>query len=44
MDQRWHASEAHKMEYGSARYITYESSAIMPALATRAGGETVELP
>lgn len=29
---------------GSVRYLPYRASAILPALATRAGGEVVELP
>jgi prepilin-type processing-associated H-X9-DG protein len=28
----------------SARYLPYTAQSIMPALATRAGGETVALP
>lgn len=29
---------------GSARFVSYSADSILPALATRAGGETVELP
>jgi prepilin-type processing-associated H-X9-DG protein len=29
---------------GSVRFLRYEAAAIMPALATRAGGEVVVLP
>ena len=29
---------------GSVRFLTYSSDAILPALATRSGGEVTELP
>ena len=29
---------------GSVRFITYSAASVMPALATRAGGETVTIP
>jgi prepilin-type processing-associated H-X9-DG protein len=29
---------------GSVRFLTYSADSILPALATRAGGEVVELP
>ena len=29
---------------GSVRFVTYSADPIMPALATRAGGEVVEVP
>jgi len=29
---------------GSVHFLSYSADAILPALATRAGGETVELP
>jgi prepilin-type processing-associated H-X9-DG protein len=29
---------------GSVRFLSYDADAVLPALATRAGGETVELP
>jgi hypothetical protein len=29
---------------GGVRFVRYEADALMPALATRAGGESVEMP
>jgi prepilin-type processing-associated H-X9-DG protein len=29
---------------GSVRFLRYDADALMPALASRAGGETVEIP
>jgi hypothetical protein len=29
---------------GGVRFVTYSATAVMPALATRAGGEAVDIP
>jgi prepilin-type N-terminal cleavage/methylation domain-containing protein/prepilin-type processing-associated H-X9-DG protein len=40
-----HAGGAHFLfGDGSVRFLTYSADAILPALATRAGGETVQIP
>jgi prepilin-type processing-associated H-X9-DG protein len=40
-----HAGGAHFLfADGSVRFLSYSAAPILPALASRAGGETVEIP